>query len=227
MVLRLLNAILIVILSVALVEAPALAAPANVPLVPLGVVLQADNAQVGVDATYSGATIYDGDRLETPRGATLRARFGAGQLVLRQSTATQVHNLPNGFSADLNTGSIIVSSGEGQTFQVVADGAIIRPANTHAASVQISKTSEKELVLTGERGTSLVTLGDEFKTVEAGNSYRMEIEGDDPSPAPSSPQTQLQPTGRNWFLWYLIPTVVIVTGIVAWRVLVSPSSTSN
>ncbi len=217
------NAVLIAILSVALIEVPAMAAPASTPVVPLGIVLQASNAQAGVDATYSGATIYDGDRLETPKGSTLRARFGAGQLYLRQNTATQVHNLTNGFAADLNVGSVVISSAEGQTFQLLADGAIIRPANSQATSAQISKISANELVLTGDRGTLLVTLGDEVKTVEAGNSYRMKIVDDDSGPAQ---QGQPRRAGRNRFLWILIPAVAVATSIVVWRVTLSPSATN-
>jgi len=220
---RLLNAVLTAILSVVLVGAPAMAAPGSAPLVPLGVVLQADKAQVGVDVTYSGATIYDGDLLETPQGSTLRVRLGTGQLFLRQNTAAQVHNLPNGFSADLNAGSVVVSSAEGQTFQLLADGAIIRPSNSQPTSAQISKISANELVLTGNRGTLLVTLGDEVKTVEAGSSYRMKIETDDSGP---SPQGQPRRAGRNRFLWILIPTVAVATGIIAWRVMMSPSASN-
>src|ERR1700680_2180936 len=107
---KLFNAALVATLGVLLVKAPVIAAPAGKPSVPLGVVLAADNADMGVDATYSGASIYDGDRLMTRDHGTMRVRLGTGQMFLQQGTSTQVHALPNGFSADLYDGTVTVSS---------------------------------------------------------------------------------------------------------------------
>src|ERR1039458_475489 len=50
-------------LGVAMVGAPVMAAPANPASAPLGVVLQADRAQVGADLTSGGADVYDGEDL--------------------------------------------------------------------------------------------------------------------------------------------------------------------
>jgi len=221
---KLFSAVLIATLSLVLIEAPVMAAPASSPSAPLGVVVAAENANVGAGVTTSGATIYDGDRLQTPANSSLRVRFGTGQMVLRQNTIADVHSFPNGFSANLNSGTVVVSSTEGQTFQVLADGASIRPANSESASGQISMISPTELVLTGTRGTLLVTMGDEEKTLEAGSSYRLEVETDeDPGPNPQTPH----PTARNRFLWIAIAVIAAVTGIVIWRALVSPTAPSN
>lgn len=216
------SAVLIATLSFVLIEAPVMAAPASSPSAPLGVVIAAENAHVGAGATTSGATIYDGDRLETPALATLRVRLGSGQLLLRSNSVADVHSFPNGFSANLDYGTIVASSTEGQTFQVIADGATIRPANDQPASGQISMISTTELILTGNRGTLLVTMGDETKTLEAGSSYRLEVASEDPGPGPN-PQAP-HATARNRFLWIAIPAVAAVTGIVIWRALVSPTT---
>ena len=217
------TAVLIATLSVVLIQAPVMAAPASSPSAPLGVVLASENAHVGAGVTASGATIYDGDRLNTPANSTLRVRLGSGQLVLRQNSAAEVHSLPNGFSANLENGTIVASSTEGQTFQILADGATIRPANDQPASGQIAMLSATELVLTGNRGTLLVTMGDETKTLEAGSSYRLEVAPEDtadPAPNPQAPHA----TARSRFLWIAIPAVAAVTGIVIWRALVSPTT---
>jgi hypothetical protein len=214
------SALLIAIVCVALAGAPVLAAPASSPAVPLGVVLAAENAHVGAGVTASGETVYDGDRLQTPANSTLRVRLGNGQMILRQNTISDVHAFPNGFAADLQSGTVVVSSAQGQTFQVLADGATIRPANDQPASAQINRVSATELVLTGTRGSLLVSMGDEVKTVEAGNSYRLQVE-EDPGPGPY-PQQNPHPTARSHFLWYLIPIVAAGTGIVIWRAVESP-----
>lgn len=216
------TAVLFTIFSIALMEAPVLAAPASSPSAPLGVVLSADNANVGAGVTTSGATIYDGDRLQTPANSSLRVRFGSGQMVLRQNTLADVHAFPNGFSASLAAGTVVVSSAEGQTFEVLTDGATIRPANAQPTSGQISRISATEVILTSTRGTLQVTMGDEVKTLEAGSSYKMEVESEDPGPWPN-PQNP-HPTARNHFLWIAIPIAAAVTGIVIWRALVSPAA---
>lgn len=199
------------------------ARPASSPAAPLGVVMAAENAHVGAGVTASGETIYDGDRLETPAHATLRVRLGAGQLVLRQNSVADVHSFPNGFAADLDAGTVVIASAEGQTFQLMADGAAIRPANEQPAAAQVEKLSATELVLTGTKGTLLITMGDETKTLEAGNSYRLKVQPEDPGPGPY-PQQSPNPTARSRFLWILIPAVAVATGIVVWRATVSPSA---
>lgn len=214
--------VLIATVSITLTALPMIAAPASAPSAPLGVVVQSRNASVGAAATFSGATIYDGDRLETPDQGNLQVRFGAAQLYLRQSTAAAVHSLTNGFSAELGNGTVVVTSAEGQTFQVVADGVTIRPANSQPTSVQITRMSATELVLTGNRGSALVSMGDEVRNLDAGSSYRLEVQPPDSGPGPQ-PQFP-NPTARNRFLWILIPAVAVGTGIVIWRALVSPDA---
>jgi len=222
---KLFTAVLIATLSLVLIETPIMAAPASSPSAPLGVVVAAENANVGAGVTTSGATIYDGDRLQTPPNSTLRVRLGSGQMVLRQNTIADVHALPNGFSANLGAGTVIVSSAEGQTFQVIADGATVRPANAQPTSGQVSMISATELILTSTRGTLEVSMGDEVKTLEAGNSYRLEVETADPGPGPN-PQSP-RATAHSHFLWIAIPAIAAATGIVIWRALVSPSAPAN
>lgn len=211
---------LLALLSSALVGMPALASPSNPASAPLGVVLQADNAQVGADITAGGATIYDGDRLQTGDG-TLRARLGGPQMYLRANTLAQVHGLPNGFSADLGTGTVVVSSTQGQTFQLLADGVTIRPVGAQGAIAQITRVNANELLLTSTRGALEVSMGDEVETIEAGSSYRMEVQPED-----SGPGSQNAPahTGhRHRFLFYVVlSSIPIVTGILVWRALLSP-----
>ncbi len=219
------SGVLIAAMSLAIIEAPVMAAPASSPSAPLGVVVSAENANVGAGVISSGATIYDGDRLQTPTNSSLRVRFGSGQLVLRQNTVADVHAFPNGFSTSLTAGTVAASSAEGQTFQVLADGAMVHPANSQPTSGQIAMISPTELVLTSTRGTLEVSMGDEVKTVEAGSSYRLEVETEDPASA-ANPQSP-HPTARNHFLWIAIPVVAAVTGIVVWRALVSPAGPSH
>jgi len=223
----LLKTVLIALVSAALIGAPVMAAPspARAPSAPLGVVVQADNAKVGTDITYGGATVYDGDRLQTPDGGNLRLRLGAEQMMLRQSSIALLHAIPNGFSANLGAGSVVISSAAGQTFELYADGATVSPASAEPVSGQITMVSPKELILTSTRGVLKVAMLEEVRTVEAGSSYRMEVETEaaEPAPVPPGPAPQTtKPTAHNHFLLIAIPAIAAVTGIVIWRALVSP-----
>jgi hypothetical protein len=214
------DAFLIALLGFMLSAAPALAAPPGAPSAPLGIVLAAANAHAGVDATYSGATVYDGDRLATLDDGTMRVRLGSGQIFLHQNTSTLVHAIANGFSADLDAGTVSVSSPEGQTFQLFADGATICPASTQPTSAQISKISPTEVILTSTRGALLITMGDEVKTMEAGSSYKMEVEAEDPGQKRQVPIA----AGRNHFLLIALVAIGVTTGIIIWRALLSPTA---
>ena len=214
---------LAIVLAVALVGMPMMAAPTNPASAPLGVILQADRAQVGVDIMNSGATIYEGDRLETLGDGTLRARLGGPQIYLRPNTSAEVHSFSNGFSASLMHGTVVVSSAKGQDFQLLADGATIRPVGTQETVAQVSWVNAKELLLTSNRGAIEVSMGDEVKTIEPGSSYRMEIETADPASQGGQPRR----TGRNRFVLLVIIGVSAATAIGIWRVLVSPDAPSG
>jgi hypothetical protein len=214
--------VLIVVLSVLLTGIPATANPGNPASAPLGWVLQAERALVGADITAGGATIYDGDRLETQGDGTLRARLGNSQMYLRQSTIAEVHGLSNGFSANLLSGTVIASAPEGQTFQVLADGATIRPVGTQATVAQITRVSFNELLLTSNVGAIQVSLdGGDVKTIEAGNSFRMEIQPEPPSPGQDN-GSGTQTTGRNRAIYVWIAIASVATGVGIWRAMLSP-----
>lgn len=214
--------VIVAFLSVAFVAAPALASPASAPSAPLGVILQAGSAKAGLDVAYDGATIYDGDRLQTTESSSLRVRLGGPQMLLNPSTTAQVHALPKGFSADLTAGTVVVSAEAGQTFQVLADGAIIRPVGAGPTVGQITRINGTEVVLTGTRGMMEVAMRGEVMTVEPGHSYRMEV---DPEASPADPAAPQGPyhTAHNGFIWVVIVGVSAATAIGIWRALVSPN----
>jgi hypothetical protein len=210
--------------GVVLLHAPAFAFPAGPSSPPLGVVVSAENPHTGVDRIYAGATVYDGDRLTTVEDGAMRLRLGTGLLLLRQGTAVTVHALPNGFSADLDNGTVSASSPEGKIFQVLVDGITIRPATSQPTSAQVQLVSPTEAILTSARGDLLVSMGDVSKTVSAGNTYKLQI--DDEEEASAGPQQGPIPAGKNRHILeiIIIAGVAIGTGIAIWRSVMSPNS---
>ena len=219
----LLHSTLIIILSATLAGTPAMGMPANTASAPVGFVLQAERAHVGADITSGGATIYDGDHLETHEDGTLRARLGGSQVYLGSSTLAEVHGLSNGYSASLLRGTIIASSPEGQTFQLLANGATIRSVGSRATVAQVTWVNPSELILTSNIGAIQVSLEGNIKTIEAGKSYRMEIRSE-----PSGPEGQgrggggPKRSGRKGAIYFWVTAVAVGAGIAIWRALVSP-----
>jgi hypothetical protein len=212
---------LLIVVSTALFGIPKLAMPANPPSALLGSVMQADRAHQGIDLTSGGATIYDGDRLETQEDGTLRARLGKSQLFMQPSTLAEVHSFANGYSANLLRGTVTASSPEGQTFQLLANGATVRPANRDATVARVTWVNGHELLLTSNLGAIQVTYEGDVKTIEPGNSVRMEIATDEAA----DPEPQRGPThgGRNHAIYFVVAAAAVATGIGIWRVMVSPS----
>ena len=213
---------LLALLSSTLIGIPAVAIPAPPVSMQLGSVLQAERARSGAEIT-AGATLYDGDRLETQDDGTLRAQFGKTQIYLRPSTLAEVHRLPNGYSAELFRGTVIVSSPKGQTFQLLTNGATIRTIGTQATVARVTWLNPYELLLTSNLGAIQVSFEGGVKTIEAGNSYRMEIQSEDSVPPPSEERhrrQQYRGHGRVRYVWIIGASAATAIGI--WRVLVSP-----
>jgi hypothetical protein len=185
--------------------------------------MQADHAVVGADLIASGATVYAGDTLETNESGTLRARLGGPQVFLRPSTTAQVQSLENGFSATLKRGTVVISSDASNTFELLADGAAIRPAGAQPVVAQVTLVNANELLLTSTRGALLVSMGDEVRTVESGRSYRMEVESESSGPGPQGTGGPLH-TARNHFLLLVIVGAAVGTSIGIWRAVASPSA---
>ena len=214
----LIKSLLLAVLSFTVLEIPATGVPANPASILLGSVLDAERAQLGADITFGGATIYDGDRLETQEGGILRVRLGKSQMDLRSSTTVEVHRLPNGYVASLFRGTVIASSPEGQTFELLANGARIRPVSTQETVAQVTWVNSNELRLTSKLGSIQVLYEGHIKTIDAGSSVRMEIQTEvsDP-PGPTGPRSH---KGVKYFLIVAAP---VGTAIGIWRALESPS----
>jgi hypothetical protein len=214
----LIKSLLLAVLSFTILEIPATGVSANPASIPLGSVLDAERAQLGADITFGGATIYDGDRLETQEDGILRVRLGKSQMELRPSTTVEVHRLPNGYVASLFRGTVIASSPPGQTFQLLANGATIRPVGTQATAARVTWVNSDELVLTSSLGAIQVLYDGNAKTIDAGSSVRMEIQTE--ASDPPSHTGQRSHKGVRYFLTVAAP---VGTAIGIWRALESPS----
>jgi hypothetical protein len=197
----------------------ATAAPAAIAA-PTGVIMQADRAYIGQAEAANGATILDGDVVHTIGGGLLRLRFGSSQAYLTPDSSARIHQLPHGFGADLLRGTVVLSASNGETFQLLADGASIRPGTGQPTVAQVTMVSPSELLLTSRKGTLEVAVESEIKTIPEDTAYRMIIEPDPSSPAaPQNPR----PGGRNRVIWILWLSVAAGAAVAVALALMSPS----
>jgi ferric-dicitrate binding protein FerR (iron transport regulator) len=223
----------LIIFTALLLSQPLLAAAGGLASTPIGVVTEMNRGRTTAGTSLEGAAIYDGDRLETQTDSSLRARISGSQLLLQSSSTVELRRLSNGFSADLYRGTISVSSAEGQTFQVHADGATISPIGIEPTALQVTWINASAILLGSTRGSIEVSMEGEVTRFEPGTFYRLEIQPEDADQQNSPPagaqtgggQSQApHATARNRFIWIAVPAIAAVAGIIVWRALLSPNA---
>jgi hypothetical protein len=189
-----------------LVQSPALmAAPAAASAPAMGVVLQAQRANIGEDAAAVGSSVFDGDLLQTDRDGLMRVRFGSSQAAVMSGGAVLVHQSVDGFTANLTRGEVVLSSSQDQKFSLVADGATIQPSTSQPTVAQITWVSPRELLVMSRKGPLQVSMGDEVQTVADGASYRMVIDPVAAAAAVPGPTPQnTQSSGKNKFILIIL-----------------------
>jgi hypothetical protein len=213
------------VLAVAILTVSVTAAP--VPVASIGAVVQANEASLNGSPAVNRATISNGDTLSTDNAGALRAQFGSSQIYLFANSRVSVSRTANGFSADLTGGSVLLSSGAGERYRVLADGAVLQPKGNQKSVAQISWVSPTELMLTSRLGDLEVTMGDETQTVSEGSSYRMTIApASQPGASPAGQPASASGGGSGAFYLAAVSVVAAGTGVALWRAFESTSSTN-
>jgi hypothetical protein len=182
---------LALILTVGVIALSASAAPVATPL---GVVIIANQAQVGNSQAAGGSTIFSGDKLVTAENGNLQVRIGGTQARLLPGTLAIINTTDAGLSADLLSGSVNLTSAAGEKIFIVANHAIVRPVTASAVVAQVTRLNPNELLLSATQGSLEVTYNSEVQMVPAGTSYRMLV---DPDPAGGPGQAGATPAGRT------------------------------
>lgn len=213
---------ILAVLAVAVLAVSAAAATA--PVNSMGIVLNANNASLNGSTAVNRATIFSGDMLATQNAGELRALFGSSQVYLFANSMLSVSQVGDGLSAELTGGSVLLTSGEGQTFRVMADGVVVQPKGNGHSVAQISFVSPTELMLTSRQGDLELTMGDETQTVAQGNSYRVTIKSPSQPASPASPAPIASGGGSTAFFVVALVIVGTGTGVALWRAFESSSS---
>jgi hypothetical protein len=101
--------------------------PGRAQPVAIGVVVQADHASLDFQAATEGTTIYDGDRLSTGTGGSLRLLVGEAIIYLTDQRSVVVHNdasrAAKEFAAELVSGAVVLSATAGTAAEIIASSA--------------------------------------------------------------------------------------------------------
>ena len=157
------------ILIAALLHLPALGASAK----PLGLVIQAEHAQLANAAAASGSTVYAGDSLGTDVGGSLRMRIGVAQFYLLSASAATLAEASTGASATLVHGTAGFSSPSGAGIELRTELATIRAKTAQPTHARVTVVSPNELLITSYRGPLEVDTDGETFVAAEGNTYRL------------------------------------------------------
>jgi hypothetical protein len=141
---------------------------------PLGIVLVANRAHVGDTNAEVGTTIYGGDRVNTDLQGSIQVRTGAVRLFLAEASSVVFEDDQEQSSARLLRGKATFSTGNARAFVLYASSAAIRPETNGPTIGQVAFVTPTELIVTARKGGLAVTVEDETKIVEEGQSYLVE-----------------------------------------------------
>jgi hypothetical protein len=188
------------------------------PSAALGMVTQAQSAQVDRATAAGGASVYPGDTLETGADGLMRLRVGAAQFYLLALSTATLAGSTNTVTADLVQGTIGFSSTGSEAIEVRAEQAVIRPKTSQPTHARVTVISPNQLIVSSYRGPLELRVGDEVYSIPEMTSYRVDITATDEG----SGRFSARKTHAVLVLIGLV-AVAAVTAYVVHRALVSPN----
>lgn len=211
------------LLVVCLAAAPLQAATAQ----PLGVIYQTSGSQVSGAEAIAGTTIFTGDHLSTAGDGVLHVRLGRQQLYLLASSSVSLDAGNGGPRAHLQAGTAGFSAPAGSSFQMMAAGAVVRPAGERAAAGEVKLLGASEILVTSYHGSLNVAWNGETLAVPEGKAYHLRLEAETQDKGPSAPGAA-PPFAANATM--MVIGILLIAGTIAGVVAsntgkpVSPSS---
>jgi hypothetical protein len=165
---------LVVLLVSGLLDLPAFAAAEK----PLGMVVQAQEAQLDNAKLQVGTSIYRGDSLATETGGGLRLKLGNSQLYLLADSAATLSQNATAVHAVVVRGTVGFSSSGADNIELEIPQGILRAADGQPAYGQVTILSAQEVAISAYRGALVLDNDGELHTIPAGKNYRVTMEFD-------------------------------------------------
>jgi len=204
---------LVVFLACGMLDLPLFAANERA----LGMVVQAEEAQLDAAKAAVGATVYPGDTLSTEAGGTMRLKVGSAQIYLLSSSAATLAESTDFTHAVVNRGTVGFSSSVAEPLALETPLGIVRPAGGPAYG-QVTLTGAREMIVSAYHGDLVVDYNGETHTIPEGKSYRVTMDLDpaaQPNAAAQGPYgTGVKPAVDPHYLLKL--TAVAVVGVATY-----------
>lgn len=185
-----LREIIAALLSLSIVIAPVLGAPAAT----LGTIVSADRAHVGATPASVGTTIFSGDKIATEQTGSVQVRAGAARLLLTGAslaTFADEHGAP---SAHLLAGTAVFSTANAKAFTLCAAAAEIRSQTDAPTVAQVTLVNAKQLIVRSTRGPLAITVDGETQVIPEASAYRVIL---DPEETPEATPEAQGPRGAG------------------------------
>ncbi|MGH9757329.1 MAG: hypothetical protein ACRD4M_06295 [Candidatus Acidiferrales bacterium] len=160
-----------------LLSLPAMAASEK----PLGMVIQAQGAQLENAAAAIGATVYPGDALTTGPSGTLRLKVGGGQIYMLSASSMRLAQIDDVVQATITGGTVGFSTTPGDRMQLDTPVGVLSPVPGKSAYGQISFASPKRMIISAYTGDMELNVEGITHTINAGTTYSVTVE---PGPPP-------------------------------------------
>lgn len=200
----------------------------------IGTVTSATSAHVGAAAASTGSTVFGGDHLSTEKLGSVQIRTGAARFMLSSSSSASMGPAEGTPAARLLSGTAIFSTANAKAFVLNASTAEIRPKDDQPTVAQVTYVSDKELRVRSTRGSLLITVDGETKTVPEATAFQVILDPEEylaahPEAASQGPRgvgsrnggPPLK-AGRSHFLLIAIIVTSVATGVALYEALQSP-----
>jgi hypothetical protein len=143
---------------------------------PLGLVLQAESAQISNAKVAIGTTVYPGDKVETDAGGKLRLRMGTSQLYLLASSSATLGQRSDSLFAEVSRGTVGFSSNGADQLELEVPQGVVRASNGQPAYGQVTIVSPQEIIVSAFHGSLVLDNDGELHTIPEGKSYRVTMD---------------------------------------------------
>ena len=150
---------------------------------PVGMVIQAQGAQLENAAAAIGATVYPGDALTTDPGGTLRLKVGSGQIYMLSASSMRLAQIDDAVQATITSGTVGFSATPGDRLQLDTPVGILSPVPGKSAYGQITFATPKQMIIAAYTGDLELSFDGTMHTINAGTTYSVTVE---PGPPPQS-----------------------------------------
>ena len=149
---------------------------------PLGILTQAQDAQLNSAAAFPGLSVYEGEMLSTGQEGMLGVRVGPATLVFSRGAVATLQKVQQGTHVDLSCGSVFFATPQNRMVEVHAADAVFRPELGILTQAEVRVIGAKILEVSAVHGNLEFSYLEEYQLLREGKTYRIELD------APAEPQ---------------------------------------